>query len=152
MFGVRAVKGGRKLDLREERRDLFSVGTDYSLAHCISKDCAMGAGIASHFEKRFKMRKDLLDKSLEVGKAIIIERDYRVFNLITKQYYWNKPTYEDLEKSLKSMKSLILGRDIDKIAMPRIGCGLDGLRWILVFPMIRDVFKDIDVEILICYL
>ena len=32
--------------LVEEKRDLFDVSEDYYLAHCISADFALGAGIA----------------------------------------------------------------------------------------------------------
>ena len=34
--------------------------------------------------------------------------------------------------------------------MPRIGCGLDGLDWGIVKAIIKDVFEDTDIEILIC--
>jgi hypothetical protein len=44
---------------KEEIRDLFSVSEDYYLAHCISADFALGAGIAVEFVKRFNMRKKL---------------------------------------------------------------------------------------------
>ena len=38
-----------------------------------------------------------------------------------------------------------------KIAMPRIGCGLDRLEWGNVRRMIKCLFADTDVEILVCY-
>ncbi len=34
--------------------------------------------------------------------------------------------------------------------MPKIGCGLDGLNWDIVRSIIKEVFKDTDIEILIC--
>ena len=47
---------------REEVRDLFSVSDDYYLAHCISEDFALGAGIAVEFNNRFDMRKKLKEE------------------------------------------------------------------------------------------
>lgn len=44
--------------LIEEQGDLFELDTSYALAHCISLDCAMGAGIAVEFDKRFKGMKN----------------------------------------------------------------------------------------------
>ena len=41
---------------------------------------------------------------------------------------------------------------ITKVAMPRIGCGLDRLNWDDVRPMIEEIFKDMDIEILVCVL
>ena len=37
-----------------------------------------------------------------------------------------------------------------KIAMPKIGSGLDRLNWQDVEQIIKDVFADTDVEILVC--
>lgn len=37
-----------------------------------------------------------------------------------------------------------------KLAMPRIGCGLDKLEWSKVKAIIEEVFADTDVEILVC--
>lgn len=45
---------------REEIRDLFTDSDEYYLAHCISADFALGAGIAVEFDKRFDMRRKLL--------------------------------------------------------------------------------------------
>ena len=39
----------------EEKYDLFKVSNDYTLVHCISQDCAMGAGISVEFEIKYKL-------------------------------------------------------------------------------------------------
>jgi O-acetyl-ADP-ribose deacetylase (regulator of RNase III) len=74
--------------------------------------------------------------------------------LITKEKYWNKPTYETLRQSLESMKQEMLFFDgmVTKLAIPKIGCGLDRLQWDKVKEIIKDVFNDMEVEILVCYL
>ena len=43
-------------------------------------------------------------------------------------------------------------RDIKKLAMPKIGCGLDGLNWERVSQMIREIFEDTDIQITIYYI
>ena len=48
--------------LTEVEKDLFSVDPQYSLAHCISADFALGAGIAKQFDTRFNMRYELFEK------------------------------------------------------------------------------------------
>jgi hypothetical protein len=135
----------------EEQRNLFTVhGINY-LAHCISADCALGAGIAVEFERRFQLREKLLkhDSIPECPNCILIDK---VFNLITKKRYYNKPTYESLGFAIESMKQQIIKLDIQAIAMPKIGCGLDGLEWKKVRSIILDSFNHIDVAILVCYL
>lgn len=41
------------MTIKEEKRDLFTMPSDYALTHCISADFALGAGIAKEFNKRF---------------------------------------------------------------------------------------------------
>ena len=40
------------MKLIEVKQNLFSISKDYALAHCISADYALGAGIAREFAKR----------------------------------------------------------------------------------------------------
>ena len=144
------------MQYKEEIRDLFSVSEDYYLAHCISADFGMGKGIAIEFNKNFDMKRKLTDKypdyinnyrSNQLGGTVLIEG--RVINLITKEQYWQKPTYDTLQAALNAAKSQ-LPPDCKKIAMPIIGCGLDQLQWNKVSEIIKDVFKDTDIDILVC--
>ena len=141
---------------KEEVRDLFSVSEDYYLAHCISADFGMGKGIVIEFNKRFDIKNKLQTKypnfvndyhHYRYGGIALIEG--RVINLITKERYWQKPTYETLRKAL-NIARIHLPLDCKKIAMPVIGCGLDRLEWSKVSDIIKDVFSDRDIEILVC--
>lgn len=128
---------------------------DCYYAHCISRDYALGAGIAVEFDKRYDIRNRLLKLAEEKPetldeKCIEVEN---VFNLITKEKYWQKPSYNSLEESLLEMKEkLSKNKNIKKLVMPKIGCGLDRLSWDKVEPMVQEIFKDLDIEIIACYL
>lgn len=128
---------------------------DCYYAHCISRDYALGAGIAMEFDKRYDMRNRLLKLAEEKPetldeKCIEVEN---VFNLITKEKYWQKPSYNSLEESLLEMKEKISkNKNIKKLVMPKIGCGLDRLSWDKVEPMVQEIFKNLDIEIVVCYL
>ncbi len=144
------------MQYKEEIRDLFSVSKDYYLAHCISTDFGMGKGIAVEFNKKFEMKRILKGKypdfindyrNNKLGGTVLIEG--QVINLITKERYWQKPTYDTLQAALNAAKSQ-LPPDCKKIAMPIIGCGLDRLQWNKVSEIIKDVFKDTDIDILVC--
>lgn len=142
-----------------EQGDLFSVSDEYFLAHCISADCALGAGIAVKFEQKFKLRRKLLMLNKQIGKLsinnLIVGNSVligKVFNLITKEKYWHKPTYRDLELSLRHMAGYVDELEIKKITMPKIGCGLDGLSWPAVESILGVVFSDLPGEILVKYL
>jgi len=137
--------------LNEVQRDLFSVPHGYYFAHCISGDFALGAGIAVKFNELYNMRKKLKDNYIHEydNCAILIDN---VFNLVTKQKAYHKPTYESLREALESMIEQVINLGIEKIAIPLLGCGLDKLSWEKVKEIIEEVFEDVDVEILVCYL
>ncbi len=145
------------MEFREEKRDLFSVPDDYYLAHCISADFAMGKGIAVEFNRRFDMKNklkahypDYLDQWQREKKRSGCILAGRVFNLITKERYFQKPTYETLRGALECMKALCVQKGVRQAAMPVIGCGLDRLAWEQVSAVIQDVFADTGIEILVC--
>ena len=48
------------------------------------------------------------------------------------------------------MKQICLNNNIDKIAMPLIGCGIDGLDWKRVSLIVQDIFTDTEIDIWVC--
>lgn len=142
---------------REEIKDLFTVPNDYYLAHCISADFGMGAGIVVEFNRRYDMKNVLKTKypmyltyytNNRLNGSVILEG--RTFNLITKERVYHKPTYDSLRNSLIQMKKICLEKNIKKLAMPLIGCGIDGLEWDKVSTIVKDVFEDTDLDIWVC--
>lgn len=145
------------MTFREEQRDLFTVPTGHILVHCISTDLAMGAGIAKEFAKRgVKAQLQRNYQNIEVGDCLVSNTTgWRAeLNLITKEKYWQKPTYETMRMALEDAEFLCCEGTMNdenvKLAMPRIGCGLDKLEWSKVKAIIAEVFVDTDVEILVC--
>lgn len=135
----------------EEQRNLLEVPQGYWLAHCISGDFALGAGVAKQIDEAFNERealKELWEK--EEDNCVIPHGN--VLNIVTKRYYWQRPTLDSLRAALNDLRLLVQEEKIKKIAMPRIGCGLDRLNWADVSPMIQDIFGDLDIEIMVCYL
>ena len=137
------------MTLREEHKDLFTVDESYYLAHCIASDLRMGAGIAVPMQKIFDLRRQILASGKHADGLTCILTG-RVFNLITKRLSSGKPTHEALEFALIKMRKLVEAHGVKKIAMPKIGCGLDRLQWGKVKVSLQNVFKDTDVEILVC--
>lgn len=138
------------MTLRIVKCDLFLVPDRYYKAHCISADYALGKGIATNFQQRYRIREQLLatgsgkyPKSIKIG---------RVFNLVTKQRYFHKPTYDSIREALKLMALDCEANSIKYLAMPKIGSGLDRLQWDLVQRIIYEVFSGVDIEIVVCIL
>ena len=147
------------MTINEEKGNLFALPTEYALVHCISEDCQMGAGIAVEFQKRFllreKLRKFIYNYKEHYPCAIGCRIPYNgriIFNMITKKNYWDKPTKENFEKALDHLVCLCKRKNVTKLGMPRIGCGLDRLQWSWVKSKIEEKFADMDIEIQVRYL
>ena len=142
---------------KEIKKDLFNVPAYYCLAHCINGNYTLGAGIARIFTSEMDMQNCLKwlypikdgEQTKYIGKALLVGN---VFNFVTKAFHYNKPTYESLYSALKDMHEQCKELGIKHLAMPKIGCGLDRLDWDKVSVMIKEVFDDLDIDILICYL
>jgi hypothetical protein len=141
------------MTIKFENRDLFTVPQGYYLAHCISADFALGAGIAKKFDEVYNMKFKLFREydmySYEGGDALLIDN---VFNLVTKPRCYHKPRYEAIREALEAMREMMEINATTKLAMPKIGCGLDKCEWSKVYDIICEVFENTDVEILICEL
>ncbi len=136
----------------EVKGDLFKVSNEHVLVHCISADCKMGAGIAVEFVKRYpSMRNLVLSMKPEVGQALYYNGANKrfVINLITKERYYHKPTRDNFNKTILDMKRVIDFYNIQKIALPLIGSGLDRLNWDESSKFIQETFVDTDIEILV---
>ena len=139
---------------KEIKGDLFKSDDKYTLVHCISYDCGMGAGIAKTFDSKMPQMKKLLKSTIRENNmkgyfAILYIGDRNVINLITKERYWHKPSYSSLKASLLNAKEITIHNNIKYLAMPVIGCGLDRLQWSKVSAMIKEIFADTDIEIVV---
>ena len=148
LFGDDDVDGGRgNLKYKEIEGDLFS--SKGCLAHCVSADFHMGTGVAKQVKMRYPTTypKDVNHKKQPIF-AQWIEGEHRyVYHLVTKQRYFEKPTYESVKTSLQQMRTHAEWSGVDRISLPRIGCGLDQLNWSEMRSLIKDVFKGSDVAI-----
>ncbi|XP_026462375.1 uncharacterized protein LOC113364119 [Ctenocephalides felis] len=139
------------LKFSEESKDLFTVSEDYSLCHCVAEDFTMGAGIAVLFRDKFGQVAELLQQRPKTGGfAYLKDKNRFIYYLVTKQRSTGKPRIEDLESSLTQMRDHMLENNVTKLAMPKIGCGLDRLQWHDVSRLIRKIFHNDSLDILVC--
>ena len=61
-------------------------------------------------------------------------------------------TTDEFQTMNKYKREIEKNKNIKKLVMPKIGCGLDRLSWCKVEPMVQEIFKDLDIEIVVCYL
>lgn len=137
----------------EINEDLFNQSRDgVYFAHCISGDAGMGAGIAIDMRAEFGLIDLTIEASIEPFKVGSCVEYNGVLNLITKPNYWDKPTNSTMEDALTAMRYVVVRKEIEKIVMPRIGAGLDRLDWEATKNTIERLYKDIDIEFVVCYI
>ncbi len=138
---------------KEEYCDVTEKVSEYVTAQCISENCAMGEGVVLAFRKKFpglkaacmeyienirthNLTEYLSDNNLYVPYRHIDGRRV-LYNMFTKKKYWYKAgkgmTYnqylQNLEDSLFMVKAMMIANHEQKLAIPRIGCGLDCCQW-----------------------
>ena len=142
----------------ERQQDLFTMPEDWMFVQCISADFAMGAGIAVQFNRHFNTKAELKrdygnrlrawDFSGIRGECL---KQGRVYNLVTKRNYWDKPTLDTMRNALCALHGIVVNAGPGvKLAMPLIGCGIDRLRWEDVSRLVQEIFADTDAEIVVC--
>jgi O-acetyl-ADP-ribose deacetylase (regulator of RNase III) len=73
-----------------------------------------------------------------------------IINFPTKQHWRGKSRIEDIEAGLKALIEVVRRLDIKSIGIPPLGCGLGGLNWREVRPLIEQAFAAVpDVRVLI---
>lgn len=157
------------MQLEIVKKDITTISSDFLICHCISADAAMGAGVALALVRRFPSMKSEVKDCLKdtplrqrVGQVVFYVDDTTnavVANMVTKTHYWYKSStmpqgayLDNLRRCLVSVRQVMLERGIKKLAMPKIGCGLDRCSWMEVESIILDVFDGTDIDITVCVL
>lgn len=134
--------------------NMFAVSADIRVntVNCVG---AMGAGVALLFKKRYpKMFADyqracrageVRPGRLHIWKA---GPDW-VVNFPTKRHWKDPSRYEDVEAGLKALREYLQAQGKVTVALPALGCGLGGLSWERVFPMIQTYLADLDAHIFV---
>ena len=132
-------------------KDIFTMPSDYALAHCVAEDLKMSRGIATAFRKKFGRIEDLELQEPSVGKALHLKTYGRdVFYLVTKKFPTTKSTYLSLRRCLENLRARLLQLGIKKLAIPKLGCGYDGLKWKVVERMLEQLFMGTSIRIVVC--
>jgi O-acetyl-ADP-ribose deacetylase (regulator of RNase III) len=118
-----------------------------ALVNTVNCDGFMGRGIAAQFKRAYPenfKRYEAACKRGEVvpGKMLVTETGRLtnprfIINFPTKRHWRGKSRIEDIEAGLVALVREIESRGIMSIAIPPLGCGLGGLDWRDVRPLIE---------------
>ncbi|KAF0721281.1 ADP-ribose glycohydrolase OARD1-like [Aphis craccivora] len=83
---------------------------------------------------------NLMDQKQKVGSVAYLQENNRfIYYLITKELSKHKPTYNSITAAITKLRDLIVVHGVRKLAIPRIGCGLDKLDWSRLTIIIKEL-------------
>ncbi len=136
-------------------KDIFSLEVD-ALVNPVNCIGVAGKGLAAEFKllypDNFRVYKKACDSGeLRIGKVYwfrktwdALEKELMIINFPTKDHWRYPSRMEYIEKGLEDLKRLIVQERIKTIAIPALGCGLGGLDWHKVKPLIVEAVGNLD--------
>ncbi len=133
--------------------NLFESGAE-ALVNTVNCVGVMGKGVALQVKQSFPdvfraYQKDCKNGLVRLGKVHVVARNALSFpqfviNFPTKDHWKGRSRYSDIEAGLVSLRQEIHALKIKSVAVPPLGCGLGGLDWEKVLPMIRKHLGDLE--------
>ena len=118
--------------------------------HCVG---VMGEGLTLQFKQAFPANfkaHETACRAREVvpGRMLTFDNDGRIkprciINFSTKRHWRHKSRIEDIQSGLRALIGDVCRLGIHSIAVPPLGCGLGGLNWSDVRPMIEKSFSEL---------
>jgi O-acetyl-ADP-ribose deacetylase (regulator of RNase III) len=119
----------------------------------------MGKGLALQFRRAFPENFRAYAEACREGRVRLGElfvfsmpgtvRPCFLVNFPTKAHWRDESQLEDLARGLEALRIWILESAVRSIAVPALGCGLGGLRWEQVRPLIEQRLGDLDARVLL---
>lgn len=137
------------MDIRND--DIFTTRCA-AIVNAVNCEGVMGKGLAAEFKRRypsaFNEYQDACDKGLlRPGRCLVsyLEGDGPRFAVqFPTKLFWRHPSkLAYIEAGLEDMVRLVSLHSISSIAIPALGCGLGGLSWHAVQPVIEQAFAPL---------
>lgn len=113
----------------------------------------MGRGLALQFKREYPAnfkayeaackRKEVVPGSMFMFETAQLTNPRFIVNFPTKRHWRGASRIDDIEAGLVALVHEVKKRGIKSIAIPPLGCGLGGLDWNGVRPLIERAFKTL---------
>jgi O-acetyl-ADP-ribose deacetylase (regulator of RNase III) len=132
--------------IEEASGDLLSTKVD-ALVNAVNTVGVMGKGLALAFKKTFPDNFDAYHRACKAGdvtpgKMFVFERSQQspkwIINFPTKRHWREASRLDDIRDGLDDLVEQVQRLGIKSVAMPALGCGLGGLDWQDVWPLIVE--------------
>jgi O-acetyl-ADP-ribose deacetylase (regulator of RNase III) len=111
----------------------------------------MGKGLALAFKQRYPLmyqsyRVACKKGDLKIGKPWL-HKDTMVLNFPTKDHWRRRSRLSYISSGLEYLAKNAITLGITSLAVPPLGCGLGGLEWIYVLPLIKKHLGPLGIPI-----
>lgn len=145
--------------IRARQGNLLEANAE-ALVNTVNCTGFMGKGIALQFKQAFPENFDAYlracrAREVQPGRMFTFETGMMtnpryIVNFPTKRDWRGKSCLEDIECGLRALIDEVRRLDIRSIAVPPLGCGLGGLAWSTIRPLIEKAFAALpDVEVML---
>ncbi len=138
--------------LRFVSGDLFASKAQ-ALVNTVNCVGVMGKGVALAFRERYPDMFEDYRLKCEQGEIrpgiLTLYKDARpwVINFPTKRHWRQRSRLKDIEAGLVTLVKQYGSWGVESLAMPALGCGNGGLRWVEVRPLIERYLAGLDVDV-----
>ena len=133
--------------------DIFESGAE-AIVNTVNCVGVMGKGIALQCKKLYPYNYQAYRLACEAGMVVpgkmfvhnlqtLVNPRY-IINFPTKQHWKFPSKMEYIETGLKDFVDMIVRLNIASVAVPPLGCGLGGLSWGAVKPMIESAVRELQ--------
>jgi len=136
-------------NVKEVHGELLESPPEYHIVTEIEKYYNFRTGTNYEIKQKFG-DKILLKSNKQIGEVVKVKHEERyIIFLITKSKTGQITTYENLYTALLNLKYFSEKHSLNKLIMEKLG-RKDGLEWDKVRAMIRHIFRNTGIEILVC--
>jgi O-acetyl-ADP-ribose deacetylase (regulator of RNase III) len=144
--------------IRDVYGDLFDADVE-AIVNPVNTAGVMGKGLALRFKQRFPENYAVYRQACEAGEVVLgrvlpvstgqLTNPRWVLNFPTKGHWRSKSRLVDIDHGLVHLRQLIDELAIASIAIPPLGCGLGGLDWSDVAPLIDEHLGTLAADVLV---
>lgn len=143
----------------EKKGDLLTCDAD-ALVNTVNTVGVMGKGVALQFKRAFPDMYRDYQRACTMGEVVPGKMHVYytkgpgspslIINFPTKRHWKEKSRLSDIRDGLTDLVRIVHDTHISSIALPPLGCGLGGLNWSDVYPLIKSAFSSVpDVMVFI---
>ena len=143
--------------IRFTRGDIFAQPAE-AIVNPVNCVGVMGRGLALQFRRRhpdafLAYRRACAERRLRPGRMFMFDtgrdRPRWIVHFPTKRHWHDRSAIGDIEAGLRGLAATLARHGIRSVAIPPIGCGLGGLDWRAVRPLVAASLADMPGTVIV---